>query len=631
MDFNPIANSRVGLRQRGSAMIQNITRQQSELERVNQQLASGRRLEVPSDDPSDAAVAMQIRKRLEAEERYESTLRRHTSQLAEADTALAEATEVVRQVRQIALDMANSGVSQAEMDSQVAVVLSAYEQLVTLGNSQIQGSYLFAGDNLTEQPFVRTTPGVRYRGGDELYTQVAPGSELAFTVDGGAAFGGHSARVESDVDLNPLLSGDTRLADLRGVADQGITPGSIFLSNGTDQAVVELEDADSVQDVLDAINNSGVPGLIAATAGPTIQIINTGGGSVTLRDVGGTVARDFGIASENAPAGAGVAGGDADPVVNELTPLASIPVPIDWTSGLTISLGTETKAVDFTGSATVGDMLNRIRGAFPSLEVGVNDDGRGFHVKNGVQSQPMRIRENGGTTAADLGLNTFEPDSLIEDLNGGDGLRLNGEGPDLEVVDSAGNRTLVELGGLSSVGDVVARINASVANVTASFGAAGIDLTDTAGGPGEMSVRDYDGSAAATDLGIRGTATAGTLQGADVNPVEVRGVFGTMELLADALRDGDIDQIRRAAARLEADEQRVIRARGETGARAAEFERRLDRAGDRSIGARKLLGEIEDVDYGETVARFQTLQLALEATYRTGGSLMQLSLMDFLR
>ena len=58
MDIAPLATTRVGLRQRGSNMIDNINVQRNELEKINQQLASGRRLEVPSDRPADAAVAI---------------------------------------------------------------------------------------------------------------------------------------------------------------------------------------------------------------------------------------------------------------------------------------------------------------------------------------------------------------------------------------------------------------------------------------------------------------------------------------------------------------------------------------------------------------------------------------------
>ena len=200
------------------------------------------------------------------------------------------------------------------------------------------------------------------------------------------------------------------------------------------------------------------------------------------------------------------------------------------------------------------------------------------------------------------------------------------------MTDSAGNVTLIDLAGAATARDVAQAVRDAGPLLDAVVGNAvgALVVSDAAGGAGDLTVRNVGASFAATDLGLDGPGGGDRLEGRDVNKVEVRGVFASLDALSDALRARDVGAIRRAAARLEAAEQAAVRERGVAGARAREFEQRLDRAADREITARALLSELEDVDYGEAVTRFQTMQTALQATYRSGGQLMEMSLMDFL-
>ena len=635
MNVTPTATTRIGLRQQGRQMLENVARQRRALEDINRQLATGEKLARPSDAPADAAVAMQIRKRLETEDRYAQSMRRHSAQLAEADNVLAEATDVVRSARTVALDMANSGVSPEEMDAQIEVITGTYNQLLSLANSQIQGSHLFAGDRLTDPPFQAAQRGVVYRGGDPLYAKVADGRAAEFTVDGGAAFGGKSVRHTGTVDLDPRVTPDTRLRDLAGAAGRGVGGGVVRLSDGTATATLDLRDADTLGDVADAINAAGVGALTAAVnpAGDGLRI--SGGPAVTFADVNGSLARDLGLAAEGGPAA--IDGGDLGARLTELTPVADLAGPPDLAGGLRITLGGQERVADTAGAQTVGDVLNAIRKTFDGLDVGLDAERGRIVVRNRVQGQPLGIAETaGGTTARDLGLQTFHAAAPLADFNGGAGVRLDPDGPDLEITNSAGTVTLIDLAGAATAGDVADRITAAGAALSAAVdpAAGGLTLADAAGGPGALRVRNVGQSHAATDLGLDGDSAGGsaggTLAGRDVNRVRVRGVFASLDQLSDALRARDVDAIRRAAEALEADEQAVIRERGVAGARAREFEQRLGRAADREITARALLSELEDVDYGEAVTRFQTMQTALQATYRSGGQLMQTSLMDFL-
>src|SRR6185503_2179486 len=183
----------------------------------------------------------------------------------------------------------------------------------------------------------------------------------------------------------------------------------------------------------------------------------------------------------------------------------------------------------------------------------------------------MSISENGGTSAADLGIQTTTASTQLASLNGGKGLTL-ATGPDMQVTRMDGTTFSVDLNGANTVQDVINAINAADggAGVTASLDPAtnGIKFTDATGGSGTLAVLALNGSTAVADLGLANGATSGnTLTGTDVNPVQSLGLFGDLQKLRDALTKNDTQGITDAAQLVQADYDRVSVSRGVNGAR----------------------------------------------------------------
>jgi flagellar hook-associated protein 3 FlgL len=115
-----------------------------------------------------------------------------------------------------------------------------------------------------------------------------------------------------------------------------------------------------------------------------------------------------------------------------------------------------------------------------------------------------------------------------------------------------------------------------------------------------------------------------------VNAPSVEGIFSSLGKLRDALHTNDQDGITAAAEGLDVDHARVVRVRGETGARVQELEARHGRLDDQNVATKTLLSSLSDTDFTEAVARFQTLQTALQATMQTSGKILSQSLLDFI-
>jgi flagellar hook-associated protein 3 FlgL len=155
-------------------------------------------------------------------------------------------------------------------------------------------------------------------------------------------------------------------------------------------------------------------------------------------------------------------------------------------------------------------------------------------------------------------------------------------------------------------------------------------LTDSTGGAGTLAVVPVNFSMAADDLGLRGSSSANTLTGADVNAVQTPGLFGNLAKLRDALTRSDQQAITEAAEGLEKDLERVVRIRGQVGGRIQDINSRQDRIDEQNLTTQSLLSTLEDTDYTEAITRFQTLQMALQANLLTAGKVLDLSLLDFL-
>lgn len=650
MSVLPLNLARVSNLTRTGLVTSSVSRTQAQLAVVQNELTTGKRLNRPSDEPGDSSAAIQLQKVLEQRKSYADNIDASRSQLSEVDSTLGDLSGLLQEAQNIASANVGSDVTADARKSAAAVIQSIYQQAVSLGNKQFNGVYLFGGDKATDPPFeVGENGGVKFVGSaTTLLNRVDENASLSFMANGAEVFGALSTRITGTADLTPGASVATRLSDLRGATNEGVKPGAIVLGNGTTTATVDLSHADTLGDVVTAINTAAVGG-ITASVGAAGNLVLTGGGTdnITVNEVsGGATARQLGIlTATGGGAGTPVNGLPTQPALSELTPLTALNggAGIDLASGLTITSGNKTVTVNFSSpplraGATVGDLLNAINASGADVTARINAAGTGIDIVNPNQGVQMSVAENGGTTAADLGVRSFNATTPLSELNFGKGVKTVA-GDDLTITRSNGTSFTVDLDGAVTIQDVVDKINdadtsggLNPATLTASVSASGngITLTDTAGGGGSPSIAALNFSTALKDLGLDVTATGAVLAGRDVNPVAAQGVFANLAALRDALLNNDTLGITATAESLHADYDRVVRTRGETGARVQEFEARRDRLEDQNIATQALLSELQDTDFTSAIAKFESLQTSLQASMQAGARSLSLSLMDFL-
>lgn len=167
---------------------------QSALVKTQQQIASGRRIPTPSDDPVGAARALEVSQSQSMNTQYGVNRQYAKSALSEADVVLASVTELIQQAKVTAIAAGNGSLGDAQRAAQATELRSRLDQLVGLSNSRdASGNTLFAGFQTTAPAFSKDplTGAVHYDGDSgERLLQVDSSRQMAVNVSGQTVFQG---------------------------------------------------------------------------------------------------------------------------------------------------------------------------------------------------------------------------------------------------------------------------------------------------------------------------------------------------------------------------------------------------------------------------------------------------------
>ncbi len=156
-----------------------IQNNEQQLFTIENELSTGKMVNVPSDNPASAAIIMQLQKTMDVRGGYSTNLQAANSQLSEVDSSLTDLTNLVQQAVSTASANVSSDVSASQRASAATLVQGLSSQILAIANKQFNGQYLFGGDKATTAPFVSTSAGIQFVGSNTvLQNQVADGTSL---------------------------------------------------------------------------------------------------------------------------------------------------------------------------------------------------------------------------------------------------------------------------------------------------------------------------------------------------------------------------------------------------------------------------------------------------------------------
>lgn len=133
-------------------MLSNLFKSQSQMNKYMNQINTGKKIERPSDDPVIVMKGMGYRTEVAEVEQF----RRNTSSIwnwmDHSDDVLDKATKAIQRIEYLAVQAANDTYEESQRGSIAEEVSQLKQQLIELGNTKVNGKYIFNGTDLENKP-----------------------------------------------------------------------------------------------------------------------------------------------------------------------------------------------------------------------------------------------------------------------------------------------------------------------------------------------------------------------------------------------------------------------------------------------------------------------------------------------
>ena len=170
----------------------NIRSNTERLANSQNQVATGRRIMVPSDDPTGTVTSLTLRSADGEAEQSQKNLDQAAGWLNTTDIALQDVNSIIQRARELTVQGANETLGPAETTALANEVDQLLEHSMQLANSQSGDRYVFGGFNTRTPAFNFLDPAKtdwQYNGDNgNIQRSVAPGVKLGVNISGDRVF-----------------------------------------------------------------------------------------------------------------------------------------------------------------------------------------------------------------------------------------------------------------------------------------------------------------------------------------------------------------------------------------------------------------------------------------------------------
>ncbi|EWH00850.1 flagellar hook-associated protein FlgL [Halomonas sp. BC04] len=279
--------------------VSSMNRQQGDFLKVGQQIASGRRVVNPSDDPQASSRAVGVSQAKAITQQFADARVSARNSLSQAESVLNSVSDAVTSAKTLLVQAASDTLSDVDRQSVASELRGIYETLIGQANATDgNGRYLFGGYNDDAPPFARTSgegvQGTQYQGDENTREQRIDASRLLPVADNGKSIfqsvpsgAGYVARAERDTGADSIGTQAGFERNQGSVAFSGpsrVDPGNADFGKPMQLVFNEDVDGKSVYSV-NILNDDGTVAstLVADELYESGQAVSFGGVSITLQ------------------------------------------------------------------------------------------------------------------------------------------------------------------------------------------------------------------------------------------------------------------------------------------------------------------------------------------------------------
>lgn len=160
------------------------------MDKYQYQLATGKKIQVPSDDPVVAARALKLRTDVSELEQYKKNATDAQSWLDITDETLSQIGDILQRTRELTVQASNSPNAQDDTQKIGEEIKQLRQQLIHLGNSTYSGRYIFSGYK-TDTQFIDETTGqfkINVSNNEKIKFELGIGDSIEVNALGGDLF-----------------------------------------------------------------------------------------------------------------------------------------------------------------------------------------------------------------------------------------------------------------------------------------------------------------------------------------------------------------------------------------------------------------------------------------------------------
>ena len=167
-------------------LMKNLNQNREELNEYNDQLSTGKKFDLPSDNPTGVATSMNLSSKLEQNEQNIKNLDEGIGWSESTDSALGQASSVLQRVRELALRGANGSLSESDREAIADEVHQLRENIVEIANTTYNDRYIFSGQKTKVKPYQGITGAAAdYQGGSgKIERQIASNTKMQINQTG---------------------------------------------------------------------------------------------------------------------------------------------------------------------------------------------------------------------------------------------------------------------------------------------------------------------------------------------------------------------------------------------------------------------------------------------------------------
>ncbi|GGN93246.1 flagellar hook-associated protein FlgL [Saccharibacillus kuerlensis] len=136
-----------------STLLGSLNKNLYNMDKLEGQISSGRKINKPSDDPVGVTYALRYRSQLAGNEQFQRATDSAQSWLDETDSQMGSAGNVMTRLKELMVQASTGTYSGSDMQAAALEVEQLKKQLVDIGNSKFGGKFIFNGQSYESIPY----------------------------------------------------------------------------------------------------------------------------------------------------------------------------------------------------------------------------------------------------------------------------------------------------------------------------------------------------------------------------------------------------------------------------------------------------------------------------------------------